>query len=85
MKKKKKVKTVYIGDNGQTLYSMAGLEGKTPEEKEEFEKRRKSTPAFTGKERWAMIKAALVVYGPMLLVFILGFGLTALVMYLFMT
>ena len=35
MKQKKKVKTVYLEDKGQTIYSMAALDGKTPEEKEE--------------------------------------------------
>ena len=34
-KKSKKTKVVYVGDTGQTLYSMAALDGKTPEEQEE--------------------------------------------------
>ena len=82
MKKKKKIKTVYLEDKGETIYSMAALEGKTPEEKEEFEKRRKSFPAITGKERFAMIKAAFAVYGPLLLMVIGSFSLAALLLYL---
>ena len=82
--KKKKHKTVYIGDSGQTIYSMAALNGRTPEEQEEFEKRRKSTPRFNGKERRAMIKAAFSVYGPLLLMVVGAFGLTALLMYFFL-
>ena len=38
--KKKKIKIVYPEDNGQTIYSMAALDGQTPEEKEEFERYR---------------------------------------------
>ena len=82
MKKKKKTKVIYIGDEGQTIYSMASLDGKTPEEQEEFDKKRKSAPIFTGKERKAMIKAAFVTYGPMFLIMIIGFTLTALLLYL---
>ncbi len=82
MKKKKKQKIVYLEDKGQTIYSMAALEGKTPEEKEEFEKRRKSAPTVTGKERGAMIKAAFSVYGPLLLMVVGAFGLAALLLYL---
>lgn len=83
-KKSKKTKVVYIGDTGQTLYSMAALDGKTPKEQEEFEKRRKSAPTINGKERWAMIKAAFTVYGPLLLMVVVAFGLTALLLYLFL-
>ena len=82
--KKKKHKTVYIGDTGQTIYSMAALNGRTPEEQEEFEKRRKSTPSFNRKEKWAMIKAAFSVYGPLLLMVVGAFVLTALLMYFFL-
>ena len=82
--KKKKHKTVYVGDTGQTIYSMAALNGRTPEEQEEFEKRRNSTPSFNRKEKWAMIKAAFSVYGPLLLMVVGAFGLTALLMYFFL-
>ena len=84
MKKKKKDKIIYVGDTGQTLYSMAALNGRTPEEQEEFEKRRSSTPKITGKERSAMIKAAFTVYGPLLLITVAAFGLCALLLYLFL-
>ena len=84
MKKKKKTKVVYVGDTGQTIYSMAALNGRTPEEQEEFEKRRKSAPHVSGKERRAMIKAAFAVYGPLLLMMVGAFGLTALLLYFFL-
>ena len=38
MKKEKKPKVIYYEDRGQTIYSMAALDGKTPEEREEEEK-----------------------------------------------
>ena len=80
--KKKKVKVVYYEDKGQTLYSMAALDGKTPEEREEFEKRRRETPAFNRGEKWAMLKAAFTVYGPLLLICVGGFTVTALLLWL---
>ena len=83
-KNKKKIKTVYLEDKGQTIYSMASLSGKTPEEQEELEKKRKQMPDVTAKERLAMISAAFTVYGPMLLIAIGGFTITALVLYLLM-
>ena len=61
---------------------MAALDGKTPEEREEFEKRRRETPAFTGGEKWAMAKAAFTVYGPLLLICVGGFTVTALLLWL---
>ena len=82
--KKKKVKTVYYEDRGQTIYSMAALDGKTPEEREEFEKRRRETPAFTRGEKGAMIKAAFTVYGPLMLMVVGGFVLTGLFLYFFL-
>ena len=82
--KKKKIKTVYVEDKGQTLYSMAALDGRTPEEQEEYEKKRRNYPVTTSKERFAMIKAAFTVYGPLLLIVVGGFTLAALFMYLFL-
>ena len=41
MKKKKKIKIVYLEDKGDTIYSMAALEGRTPEEQEEYDRKRK--------------------------------------------
>ena len=81
---KKHKKTVYTEDNGETIYSMAGLYGRTPEEQEEYDKKRKSKIDATCKERWAMLGAAFTVYGPLLLIVVLGFGLAALFMYLMM-
>ena len=83
-KKKKKIKVVYLEDRGQTIYSMAMLNGKTPEEQEEFEKRKRETPMFTGGEKWAMVKAAFSVYGPLLLIAVGGFAIAGLLLYLFL-
>lgn len=84
MKKKKKPKVVYLEDKGETVYSMAALYGRTPEEQEEYDRKRKSRVGATAKERRAMIKAAFTVYGPILLVVVLGFGLAAALMYFFL-
>ena len=81
MKKRKKIKVIYPEDKGQTIYSMSQLNGRTPEEQEEFDKRRKSTPIFTGKEKWAMIKAAFTVYGPVLLIAVSAFAIAAILIY----
>ena len=82
--KKKKIKTVYVGDQGQTLYSMAGLQGRTPEEQEEFDKKRKNRVKVTFKERLAMLIAAYAVYGIVLLICVGGFALAAVLLYLFL-
>jgi hypothetical protein len=82
-KKKKKQKTVYLPDNGDTIYSMSGLYGRTPEEQEEYEKKLKNRTDATWSERWAMIKAAFTVYGPLLLIVIGAFGLTVLLLSLY--
>ena len=84
MKKKQKPKTVYYEDKGETIYSMAGLYGRTPEEQEEYDKKNKSRINASAKERWAMMRAAFSVYGPLLLIVVLGFGLSALFMYFFL-
>lgn len=81
--KKKKIKTVYLEDKGETIYSMAALYGRTPEEQEEFNRKRKGNDA-TPSERLAMIRAAFSVYGPMLLIVVGGFAIAALLMYLFL-
>ena len=81
--KKKKTKVIYVGDTGQTIYSMAALTGKTPEEQEELEKIKKSTPFIYAKERRAMIGAAFMVYGPLLLMIVVAFCIAALLLYLF--
>ena len=84
MKKKNKPKTVYLEDKGQTIYSMSALEGRTPEEQEEFDKKRKNTVAVTFRERLAMIRAAFTVYGPLVLICVLSFSVAALLLYLFL-
>ena len=84
MKKKKKPKVIYYEDRGQTIYSMAALDGKTPEEREEEEKRRKSFPILNVRERWAMTRAAFAVYGPILLIVVGSFSIAALLLYLFL-
>ncbi len=84
MKKRKKTKIIYYEDRGQTIYSMAALDGKTPEEREEEEKRRKSFPILTARERWAMTRAAFTVYGPILLIVVGAFSLAALLLYFFL-
>ena len=82
--KKKKVKVVYYEDKGETIYPMAATYGLTPEELERQKEAEKNVSYTTRKERFAMIKAAFAVYGPLLLVVVGAFSLTALVMYLFL-
>lgn len=83
-KNKKKKKVVYLEDKGETVYSMAALEGRTPEEQEEYDKKRKNRISATGKERWAMLTAAFSVYGPILLLCVASFFVAALLLYLFL-
>ena len=80
--KKNKPKVVYKPDEGQTIYSMAALEGKTPEDLDKREEERKNRINVTRKERRAMIAAAFQVYGPILLIIVVGFALAAVIMYL---
>ncbi|MCH5157404.1 MAG: hypothetical protein J1G02_05995 [Clostridiales bacterium] len=82
--KKNKPKVVYKPDEGQTIYSMAALEGKTPEDLDKREEERKKRITVTRKERRAMIAAAFEVYGPMLLIMIVGFSIAAVIIYLFL-
>lgn len=82
MKRKKTI--IYPEDKGQTIYSMAALDGRTPEEQEEFDKKSKSAPDVTGEERIAMIKAAFSVYGPLLLIAVGSFLIAGLLLYLFL-
>ena len=58
-------------------------ENKTPEEQEERIRRKKNGFVATGKEKRAMIAAAFAVYGPLLLIVVGAFLLTALFMYFF--
>ncbi len=83
--KKNKPKVVYKEDDGRTIYSMAGLEGKTPEELEERDRQRKNAVKVSRKERRAMIAAAFQVYGPILLIILVAFSLAAVIVYLLLT
>lgn len=82
--KAKKIKTVYLEDKGETVYSMAALSGMTPEELDEFNEKKKKRVDATSKERWAMIAAAFQVYGLLLLMIVLAFCSAALFMYFFL-
>ena len=84
MQKKKKPKIVYLEDKGDTIYSMAALSGRTPEEQEEYDKKRKNRISATAKERLAMMRAAFEVYVPVLLICVGSFSVAALLMYLFL-
>lgn len=84
MQKKKKGKIVYLEDEGDTIYSMAALEGRTPEEQEEYDKKRKNRISATARERLAMMRAAFSVYGLILLICVGAFSVAALLMYLFL-
>ena len=84
MKKTKKPRTVYAPDKGETIYSMAALSGRTPEEQEEFDRQRRNRLNATGKERFAMISAAFSVYGPLLLCCVGAFTVAALLLYFFL-
>ena len=81
---KKKPKIVYLEDKGETIYPMSFLNGMTPEQAEELEKKNKNRVSATATERLAMIRAAFSVYGPLLLCCIGAFSLAALFLYLFL-
>lgn len=85
MKKNKKPKIVYKEDTGETVYSMAALEGKTPEELDRLAEEKKKRVKITRKERRAMIRAAFEVYGPRILMILLSFTLVAVLLYLWLT
>jgi len=82
--KRQKPKVIYKEDTGETIYSMAALYGRTPEEQEEYNEKRKSSVAYSAGEQWAMIKAAFQVYGPILLIVVGAFLLTGLGLYFFL-
>lgn len=82
--RKKKTKVIYREDTGETIYSMAALEGRTPKEQEEYDRQRKNRVFVTAKERWAMISAAFTVYGPPFLIIIGSFLLAAVLLYLYL-
>ncbi len=83
MNKKPKTKVVYK-DDGETIYSMAALEGLTQEEAEKRAEERKKRVKLTRKEKRAMISAGYQVFAPILLIFVVAFAFVALVLYLIM-
>lgn len=83
-KKKPKTKVAYKPDDGRTVYSMAALEGKTPEDLDEREEQRKKRVNVTRKERRAMIAAAFQVYAPILGIILFSFTFAAVLIYLLM-
>ena len=83
--KKKKKQIIYYEDKGETVYSMAALDGKTPEEVEEEAERRKSAPIVMPAERRSMIKAAFTVYGPLLLICVGAFAIAGLLAFLWLS
>ena len=82
--KKKKPRVVYLEDKGETLYSMAALQGLTPDEQDELDRKRKNGVSVTRSEKRAMIAAAFSVYGPLLLCVLGSFLLAALLLYFFL-
>lgn len=73
-KVKKKRKTIYLPDDGRTLYSMDGLYDtgkKSDKEKVHLEK----------GEKWQLIKAAFAVYGPIFLGVVICFTIGAVLVY----
>ena len=84
MKRAKKPKIVYLEDKGDTIYSMSALEGRTPEEQEEYDRKRRSRISAPARERFAMMRAAFSVYGPILLICVGSFLVAALLVYLFL-
>ena len=82
--KKKKPRVVYLEDKGETLYSMAALQGLTPEYQDELDRKRKIGVSVTRSEKRAMIAAAFSVYGPLLLCVLGSFLLAALLLYFFL-
>ncbi|MBE6633073.1 MAG: hypothetical protein E7620_01880 [Ruminococcaceae bacterium] len=84
MKRKRKPRVVYLEDKGETIYSMAALDGRTPEEQEEFDRKRKQQGFWSRGERRAMIAAAFSVYGPLFLCVLVAFLAAALLMYFFL-
>ncbi len=74
-RKKKKKKAKYV-DDGHTVYSMEGLTGKQPDPQDR--------PQMTGKERWALIRAAFSHYLPSFLIVLGSFIVVAVLIYLWL-
>lgn len=79
--RKKKERQKYI-DDGHTIYDMDGV-GRTgwwSSFRKDGEKKKQQPVGLTAKERWAVIRAALSTYLPVLMIILLGFGLTMLLL-----
>lgn len=76
-KNNKKQRKVYI-DDGHTIYDMSGLTGKGDDTKSE------KSISLSRKEKHAAIRAALITYLPALITGIVCFGLTMLLMRLWL-
>lgn len=76
-KSNKKQRKVYI-DDGHTIYDMSGLTGKGDDTKSE------KSISLSRKEKHAAIRAALITYLPALITGIVCFGLTMLLMRLWL-
>lgn len=76
-KSNKKQRKVYI-DDGHTIYDMSGLTGKGDDTKSE------KSISLSKKEKHAAIRAALITYLPALITGIVCFGLTMLLMRLWL-
>ena len=80
-KKKEEEKQAYV-DDGHTIYDMDGV-GRTgwwSSFRKESEKKKQQPVGLTFKERWAVIRAAFATYLPILMMILLGFGLTMLLL-----
>lgn len=75
MKKKNKIRKAPYIDDGHTIYDMSGLNDLRKESDPE------NSIGLSRKEKWAAIRAAFATYLPMILSVVLGFGLTALLIY----
>lgn len=79
MKEKNKVR--YVEDDGRTLYDMSGITRTRISIKKDKKSKVSDNLMISKKERRAMIKAAFETYLPLVIMFIIGFGLAALLLY----
>ena len=78
MKKKNKVRKAPYIDDGHTIYDMSGLTDQRKESDPENNVR------LSRKEKWAATRAAFRVYLPGLVAILLGFGLTMLLIWVWL-
>lgn len=79
--KQKKERQEYV-DDGHTIYDMDGV-GRTgwwSSFRKDAEKKKQQPVGLTAKERWAVIRAAMSTYLPVMMIILLGFGLTMLLL-----